>query len=247
MVQAHDVSLGMEPSVGVHRQLPVGADASSLDKGATLSLLAKAQRLQLNQDRAGEAVVNLRYVHILGGDARHLEGPGRRLCEPKFQHVGSLGNGHGRVGVARGEACQIHGAALGVLGALGGREDHRARPVGLEAEIQTPVGLCEEGRIEVILHGDGLLDLSIRLACGVGPGVDRYLPIVLVLRAVLEHVLASILGVPLARDIAAIGPLELGADAATPAHGDLPTTHPRSGRAIATGKQQAVIADARGD
>src|SRR3990172_8434033 len=98
------VGVGEATAVGVEGEVAAGRGALAGDEGTALAPAAEAERLQSDQRRVGERVVDLYDVDILMRHAGHLEGEG----------AGDAGGRIGEVG---------HGGDRLVGGGLAGAED----------------------------------------------------------------------------------------------------------------------------
>ena len=88
------------PPEGVQRQLPVELDASVLDEVERLAFLAEPVGFEAVDNRGGEAIVDLRDIHVLGREARPLPGEPRR-APPAFHVAAQAADAPGHLDASR--------------------------------------------------------------------------------------------------------------------------------------------------
>ena len=93
VVQAPDMRLRQQATVGVGGERSVKSQTATLDERSTLTLFTKTEILKLTDDRISEAVVNLGNINVGMGYTSHLESALCGLGNAKACDVGPLGNG----------------------------------------------------------------------------------------------------------------------------------------------------------
>ena len=178
---------GQAAAIGVHRKGTAGCRALAGDKIAAFADLAETQRLQRQQDRDGETVVDLHHVNVgmayTGHFHRGFAGLLRRQQTGKVGHLCD-----GPMGVRLAIALDRNGFGPEVLGAFGGGHNDGARAVGDKAAVEQVQRFRDHRAGQNVVDGQRIAPRCGGVQLRPFPGGDGDLGKVLGSGAVFVHV-----------------------------------------------------------
>ena len=178
---------GQAAAIGVHRKGAARRRALARDKIAAFADLAETQRLQRQQDRDGETVVDLHHVNVgmayTGHFHRGFAGLLRRQQTGKVGHLCD-----GPMGVRLAIALDRNGFGPEVLGAFGGGHHDGARAVGDKAAVEQVQRFRDHRAGQNVVDGQRIAPCRCRVQLCPFPGGNGNLGQILGGRAVFVHV-----------------------------------------------------------
>src|SRR5579872_6211677 len=177
--QAVDAAGAEAAAEGVERQVAVQFDAPVLDEVERLAFLAEPVAFEPVDHRGREAVVDLRDIDVLGGEAGALPGQLRR-AGAAFHVAGEAADAAGDLEVQPlAIAGEVGRGRLEVAGALGGGQHDGDRALYRNVAIEQAERVSDHARGEIILAAQGrAVEIGVRVVLGVlalGDGQGRHL------------------------------------------------------------------------
>ncbi len=146
------MTLRQQPAVGVERIPASETDLAVTDPLSPTPGRAETERLELQQNDVGEAVVDLEEIGVLSPDTGHRQRLRCGEAETNAKQVGATGDVVGRVGVSFGDAEHDHGHVDKVARPLGRGHDDGRTAVRLERAVIETERLGDKASRQVVLH-----------------------------------------------------------------------------------------------